>query len=427
MKSKYVIFASALLFSVGTIAQKDQIKAAEKALKGGNAAEAATILTQAEPSIAAASPAEKAQFYFVRGNALLDLANKKIEASKNLSAAASAYKNLMEVEKASGKSKYTAEAQAALDQVKASMINSAKTDGDNKNYKAAAATLYQLYDLDKTNLDNLYFSAIYYLNGQDYDTALNYFQDLKKQNYSGEGTNYYAKSAINDQEEYYGNTPPAKKDRDDKVRLKLATTPRDEKLPSKKAEIARYIALIYVQQNKTAEAKASLEEAKAINPDDVDLLAAEADIYLKMGDFVTYKKLVGKLLEKKPNDANLLYNIGVATTKTDPVMAEEYYKKAITAQPDYINAYLNLAILKLSDEKKIVDEMNKLGTSEKDNKRYEMLKKQRTDMFNAVLPYLEKANQLKPDNEDVANTLLNVYSALEMGEKKKALKAKMAK
>ena len=48
MKSKYVMLASAMLISVATFAQKEQIKAAEKALKGGNSQEAATILQGAE-------------------------------------------------------------------------------------------------------------------------------------------------------------------------------------------------------------------------------------------------------------------------------------------------------------------------------------------------------------------------------------------
>ena len=71
--------------------------------------------------------------------------------------------------------------------------------------------------------------------------------------------------------------------------------------------------------------------------------------------------------------------------------------------------------------------MNKLGTSEKDNKRYDVLKKQRQAVFMDTLPFLEKANELDPENEDVATTLLNVYGALEMTDKKKALKAKMGK
>jgi hypothetical protein len=44
--------------------------------------------------------------------------------------------------------------------------------------------------------------------------------------------------------------------------------------------------------------------------------------------------------------------------------------------PKYVNAYINLAALKLEAEKPIIDEMNKLGTSDK-VKRYEVLKKQR--------------------------------------------------
>ena len=82
MKSKYVILASAVLISVTAFAQKDQIKAAEKALKNGNSAEAKTILLQAESVIASATDAEKAQYYFVKGNALADLATKNIDASK---------------------------------------------------------------------------------------------------------------------------------------------------------------------------------------------------------------------------------------------------------------------------------------------------------------------------------------------------------
>ena len=37
MKSKYVVLASALLISVASFAQKDEMKAAEKAFKKGNA------------------------------------------------------------------------------------------------------------------------------------------------------------------------------------------------------------------------------------------------------------------------------------------------------------------------------------------------------------------------------------------------------
>jgi hypothetical protein len=84
-----------------------------------------------------------------------------------------------------------------------------------------------------------------------------------------------------------------------------------------------------------------------------------------------------------------------------------------------------MAALKLEDEKAIIDEMNKLGTTTNEMKRYDVLKKKREDLFKSTIPYLEKAVALDPKNADVTKTLLNVYSALEMTTEYKALKAKM--
>ena len=61
MKSKYVILASALLISVATFAQKDQIKDAEKALKSGDAQGAITILKDAENMVVNAKDVERAK------------------------------------------------------------------------------------------------------------------------------------------------------------------------------------------------------------------------------------------------------------------------------------------------------------------------------------------------------------------------------
>ncbi len=427
MKSKYVVLTAALLVSMSNFAQKDQIKAAEKALKSGNSAEAISVLSQAESTLGAATDAEKAQYYYVKGNAHLDMSTKKMDLTKNLSAAAKAYQEVLSVEKTSGKSKYTAQAQAAIADVKNQMINAAVDAGKAEDYATASKLLYQSYELDKTDLEKLYYAGNYALNGKDYDTALSYYEELKKQNYSGEGISYYAKNAVNDQEEFFGSSPASKTDRDTKVRLKLYSNPRDEKIPSKKGEILKNIALILVQQGKINEAKQALAEARLANPDDTAIAMTEANVYLELNDFTMYKKIVSEILEKNPNDADLLYNLGVIASKTNAAEAEAYYKKAIEIKADYTSAYLNLAILKLDADKKIIEEMNKLGNSEKDNKRYEVLKKQRTDMFNAALPFLEKAYELEPNNVDVGTTLLNVYGALEMTDKKKALKAKLGK
>jgi len=422
MKSKYVILASALLISVATFAQKDQIKAAEKALKAGNSQEAITILQGAESLSATAPDNEKAQYFFVKGNAYLDLANKKVEEGKNLSLAAKAYQDLMTVEKASGKVKYSAQATTSIIDIKYKLITSAIADSKVDKHVEGGKKLYDAYLLDKKDTINLYYSASTYVNGKDYATALKMYEELKTLNYSGKGTSYLAMNKLTGQEDLYATA----KERDLAVKLGTHEKPKTEAIPSKRGEIYKNIALILVQDGKTEEAKKAISDARKANPEDTSLILTEANLYLETKDFETYKKLIAEALEKNPNDVDLIFNLGVLSANAkNAVDAEKYYKKVIEINPNYINGYINLAALKLEDEKVIIDEMNKLGTSAKDMKRYEVLKTKREELFKGVIPFLQKAVEIDSNNLDVAKTLLNVYSALEMTTEYKALKEKI--
>ncbi|WPO77507.1 tetratricopeptide repeat protein [Flavobacterium sp. KACC 22761] len=422
MKSKYVILASALLISVATFAQKDQIKSAEKALKSGDAQGAIAILKDAENLVTNAKDVEQAQYYFVKGNAYLDLANKKVDESKNLSAAAESYKTLIDVEKTSGKPKYSTQAAASITEIKGKLINSAIADSQANKHKESAQKLYDAYQLDKNDTINLYYAASTAVNAQDYDTALPMYEELKKLNYSGKGTLYTAVNKISGSEDGFANA----KDRDLAVKLGTHEKPKTEAVPSKRGEIYKNLALILVQKGRTEDAKKAIADARKTNPEDTSLILTEANLYLETKDFDTYKKLVNEALEKDPNNADLIFNLGVISAGAkNTADAEKYYLKAIEIKPDYVNAYINIAALKLEAEKPIIDEMNKLGTSAKDMKRYDVLKAQREGVFKSVIPYLKKANELDPKNEDVTKTLLGVYSALEMTAEAKALKAKM--
>ncbi|MFH6935392.1 tetratricopeptide repeat protein [Flavobacterium sp. FlaQc-30] len=422
MKSKYVILASALLISVATFAQKDQIKNAEKALKGGDAQGAITILKDAQNLIANAKDVEQAQYYFVQGNAFLELANKKVEESKNLSAAADSYKKLIEVEKASGKQKYSTQGAASITEIKGKLINSAIADTQSNKSAEGAKKLYEAYLLDKNDTINLYYAASTAVNAQDFDSALPMYEELKKLNYSGKGTMYTAVNKANGSEDGFNNA----KERDLAVKLGTHEKPKTETIPSKRGEIYKNLALILVQKGRTEDAKKAISDARKTNPEDTSLILTEANLYLETKDFDMYKKLVGEALEKEPNNADLVFNLGVLSANAkNTADAEKYYLKAIEINPSYTNAYLNLAALKLEAERPIIDEMNKLGTSAKDMKRYDVLKAQREQVFKGVIPYLKKANELDPKNEDVSKTLLGVYKALEMTAEAKALKATM--
>jgi tetratricopeptide (TPR) repeat protein len=379
-------------------------------------------LQGAEAASATAPDSEKAQYFFVKGNAYLDLANKKVEEGKNLSLAAKAYQDLLTVEKASGKDKYTSQATASIIDIKGKLMNSAIADTKANKDGEGAKKLYDAYLLDKKDTINLYYAASTYVNAKDYAMALKLYEELKVLKYSGKGTSYLATNKLTNQEDFFNSV----KERDLAVKIGTHEKPKTEVVPSKRGEIYKNIALILVQDGKTEEAKKAVADARKANPEDSSLILTEANLYLETKDFETYKKLVAEALEKNPNDADLVFNLGVLSANAkNPVEAEKYYKRVMEIDPKYINAYINLAALKLDDEKIIIDEMNKLGTSAKDMKRYEVLKTQRQDLFKSTIPYLQKAVDLDPTNLDVSKTLLNVYSALEMMPEAKELKAKI--
>jgi tetratricopeptide (TPR) repeat protein len=188
----------------------------------------------------------------------------------------------------------------------------------------------------------------------------------------------------------------------------------------------RNVALILIETGKIEEAKTAISEARKENPTDDGLIVSEADIYLKLNDIPTYQRLIKEALDKNPNDAVLIFNLGVTSANNKQYdEAEKYYKKVIEIDPKYVDAYLNLSDAMLKPDQKMVDEMAKLGYTEKDQKRFDVLKVERQKLFNKVLPYLEKAHELKPDNKEVINGLITVYKFLERMDKVKEMKAKL--
>jgi tetratricopeptide (TPR) repeat protein len=437
MKLQQLLLATAVLVSAGSFAQKDEMKVLKRIYDkdtptAKDITEYQSTLVKAEPLVANSTESDKVYFAYYKSIApMLDLAlpeNQKnpqialkIFTPTVLMAIGKASNDVVEFEKKSGKKILTDDIIQSAKEFSPQIINYAVAIGGQKQEKEASQVLYALYLMDKTQVDNLYFAASYAVNGQDYDNAMAYYKELKALNYSGEKTVYEAKSKISDKYEPF----PSKSDRDIAVKLGTHVLPKEEKEPSKKGEIYKNMVLILNQQGKTEEAKAAIADAIKENPNDISVLMAEDDLYLKLKDNDGYKRVVAEIIQKDPNNADMIYNLGVVSLEAGQYdEAEKYFKRVLEIKPDYANAYVNLTVIKLKADKSIVEQMNKLSTSAADNKKYEQLKAQRTQLFNAVLPDLEKAYQLAPDNDSVIDNLLSVYNFLEMSDKRKALKAK---
>ena len=106
--------------------------------------------------------------------------------------------------------------------------------------------------------------------------------------------------------------------------------------------------------------------------------------------------------------------------------AKKYYEMALKVDPNYTKVYMNLAAMVLGQEQALIDEMNSLGTSSADNKRYDELQDERTQLYKEAVPYLTTALEQKPDDVSAAKTLMNIYSILGETDKFQAMKDKVA-
>ncbi len=440
MKIKHIILASAVLVSVSSFSQKDELKKLKKIyekeeIKGNDLTEYKALANKVEPLATEEGDKIYSAFYkamipILESNAVdktmtpqqIQMAYAKLVNAKVISDLASGLNATLDYEKKTGKKVYTDDIKETIAAFKPTFIEVAIALADAKQYKQASDVLYEIYQLDKSDQDNLFYAASYSANSEDVDKALEYYYELKRLKYTGEQIIYFAFNTTSKIEENFGDN---KSLRDLSIKAGSHSKPREEKIPSKAGIVYKNIALILIQKGKVEEARVAVAEARAANPEDSGLILTEAELYLQIKDYDNYTRLVNEALQKDPTNVDLVYNLGVISTNANKLEdAEKYYRRAIELDANYFNALLNLSELLLRSDEKFVTEMNKLGTSEKDNKRYEVIKAERNKNFKSMLPFLEKAVELKSDNDAAKKTLLSVYNALEMTDKYKALKAK---
>jgi len=207
---------------------------------------------------------------------------------------------------------------------------------------------------DKKDTINLYNAASSSINAKDFNSAVTYYELLKKINFSGKGVLYYAVNKKTKEEDVF-ISPKA---RESAIAQGLYEKPRTESVASKKIEVNNNLAYAY--------------------------------------------------LEKK-----------------DYPKAESIYNYVLELDPNYVDAYINLAYLKLQMKKDLADEISSLGTTPAEMQKYDKLNARKDDITRSAIPYLKKVLTLEPKNQDATKTLLGVYRSLDMTAEYNALKAGM--
>jgi tetratricopeptide (TPR) repeat protein len=395
--------------------QKKELRNAEKRLNEGFYNEALDILSQIEGVIISSEQKYQAHYYY-----LLGWANK---GDTNYDDAVPLLRKAIDLDNFD---KYTEDAGILIDQIEIELVNLAVQDNKNEDFISASKRLYDAYlinpDKDE-NVNYLYFAASSSVNGNDYQVALEYYNKLKKMNYTGIVSEYFITPVETQIEEKVSETEynlfKSSKD---------YTNQRVGKTESRLPEIVKNIALIYVQLGETDMAVTAIEDARKIRPDDLNLLLSEADLYMKLGNKEKFKTLMQEAITKDPDNAILYYNLGVINTEQGELEdAMNYYKKSLELDPNYASTYLNLVGLILEGEEALVEQMNELATSNKrsDFEKYDKLKQDREDLYASCLPYLEKLIEIDPTNIEALKTAKNIYYTVGDNENYKLMSAKI--
>ena len=420
-----ILIITILLFSFNVQSQKKELRKIDKLVLESFFEEAKDALESSKSLILSSEDKYRAQYYFYDAKVSNEL--------KMYENAISSLNNLLSINESVYPTKVEQEYKNLSIIISNGIVNGAVNDNKEGNFLEAAEKLIMAYNMDTEQyVDYLYFAAGSAVNGKDYEKSLKYYLELKNKGYTGIVDEFFVTNNETGQEEKVSQT-----EYDLLKSSKEYSNPRIGQTESRFPEIVKNIALIYVQQGQNELAEEAIKEARAIQPNDVSLLLNEADLYIRISNNSDndderlfyrnkFKSLMEMAIEMDPTNGILYYNLGVIYAEQGELeLSKEKYQKAIELIPDYVDAYLNLVSIILEDEVAIVEEMNSLGNSKKDNLRYDELKNDRENLYRECVPLLEELLKVSPENIDALNTLKNIYGVLGENEAFMQVKAKM--
>ena len=395
---KYLILGFVMIFVGSISAQKKELRNAGKALDKGNFEKATMALDAAEALLESMDDKQKSEFHLLKSKLYFNGGAANLE---DTVMAIEAFEKVSNPNNAQSKEKH-------LVNLINHLVNKGSDFVEKNDYSSASDCFSNAYRISKKDTIYLYYAASSSVNAKEYDKSLTMYKELKSLNFTGIEKQYFALNIITNMEEAFDN----KLLRDASVQAKTHSNPTEKKSKSRYPEIIKNMALIYNQMGDTEKALGAMLEARAENPDDLNLILTEANVHYTMGNIDKFKSLLEYATELDSENPELQYNLGVIAAEANDVEnAKKYYTRAIELNPKYINAYINLAALILGQEESIIDEMNNLGTSAADDRRYDELRLERKELYFEAIPYLEQAIDIDSNNFQAARTLSNIYSA----------------
>ena len=193
------------------------------------------------------------------------------------------------------------------------------------------------------------------------------------------------------------------------------------------AELYRHLASCYNGLGQSEQAMEMINAGLALDPGDANLILEKVNAYLKEGKGAEAVADLQKLHELDPENAQLLFVLGTIYGDEnnkdvfDTEKAKQYYEQALAINPNYYDAIYNIGVLYTTMANKFIEQANDItGFSKAEQEQYNNLIEQANDLLRTGMPYLKQAYEAQP-SDDVKNVLRSIYVKLNMTDEVKAL------
>ena len=416
---KKIAFLGILFLSFSSIAQAPSVSSAKIAFDRGDLVEAKKYIDEASAKISGLSEQELNEgripkllpkFYLYRGNIYMALYTSP-ENTKNeyLDVVKESYNKCIEVEKKTGKKRYSKDAITRLPGLGSDYVKLAENLNFNEGDKAAAIRAYEsAFSIREYVgvLDTMTLSYIGFLSqdNKDFKKAREIYEKLIQLDYKNIT---WSGILVEDGKRY---PFPDKNTLDSYVSSERATDPKRSE--STQHEI--YIQLLWVlrELEEVEEYDRMLIVARNTFPKNDDLLKMQLQAYLDKEDYDGALSNLEEALTTDPTNALYLYNAGFIyhQKKKDNSKGREYYTRAMEADDKYLDAIYMLGLMHIDQSNVVVEKINKLGRSEKT--KYNKYTKEKNDELAKALTFFEKAYGINSKDEATLEALKEVYYKL---------------
>jgi tetratricopeptide (TPR) repeat protein len=161
----------------------------------------------------------------------------------------------------------------------------------------------------------------------------------------------------------------------------------------------------------------AIGEARATNPDNQELLGVLINTYIDAGKAEEALPLMQESVQKNPGNKIFQNNLGILLKKMGKFEeAVEHFDAAVAADSKFEDALRNGSVAYLE----LGDKMKKAAMENADPKSKKKIDKSYIEKFKKSIEYLEKLNEIKPNEIQVWDALAIAYGNAEMLDKAKA-------